>query len=78
MNYLSSNTLAARNEGYNPNHAGNQLLAFCNKARATLNTRLVKPSITDEAAYEQFILAKASIRNMDHNELRAALRSKAK
>lgn len=59
--------------GYNPNRAGENLLKFCTEARKTLLARLVKPSITDEAAFEAFVLAKAAIRNMDHNELRAAL-----
>jgi hypothetical protein len=64
----------SRNDGYNPNHAGNQLLAFCNKARATLRARLVKPPISNVAAFEQFIAAKVSIRNMDYQELKVALK----
>lgn len=65
----------SRNDGYNPSHAGNQLLAFCTKARATLRDRLVKPHISDVAAFEKYIADKVSIRNMDHRELKVALSS---
>lgn len=75
MTHLNNQQLAARNAGYNPNRAGDALLKFCKEARATLAARLTKPSITDEAAFEAFIIRKAAIRDMDHNELRAALKA---
>ena len=75
MNHLTNKQLAARNEGFNPNRAGDALLKFCNVARAELNARLTRPAISDEAAYEAFIISKISIKNMDHQELRAALRA---
>ncbi len=73
MTHLTNKQLAARNEGFNPNRAGEALLKFCTEARATLNFRLIKPAITDEVAFEAFIVSKAAIKNMDHRELRAAL-----
>lgn len=75
MTTLTNKQLAARNEGYSPNRAGEQLLKGCNEARATLYARLSKPGITDEAAYEGYVLQKIAIRNMDHNELCAALKA---
>jgi len=71
--YLNDKQLAARNQGYNPSLAGENLLKFCIQARKTLRAKLVKPSIQDEKAFEAFIMRKIEIRNMDHNELRAAL-----
>lgn len=74
MSNLTDKQLAARNEGYNANRAGDHLLAFCIQARKTLNARLVNPGAENEAAYEAYIMRKIAIRNMDHNELRAALK----
>lgn len=59
--------------GYNPSRAGDNLLKFCAEARKTLTDRLVKPAVTDADAFEVWLRAKAAIRSMDHNELRAAL-----
>lgn len=71
--YLNDKQLAARNQVHNPSRAGENLLKFCIQARKTLCAKLVKPSIKDEPAFEAFIMRKIEIRNMDHNELRAAL-----
>lgn len=73
MTYLTDRQLAKRNEGFNPNRAGAALLKFCTDSRSKLMAQLVKPSITDEAAYEAYVLRKVAIKNMDHRDLRAAL-----
>lgn len=57
----------------NPNQAGYNLLKFCSDARTELYSRLTKPSSSDEQAFENFLMDKIRIRNMDHTELRAAL-----
>jgi hypothetical protein len=63
-----------QHDGYNPNHAGNQVLKSCNFARENLLQRLGKrPPITDEVAYENWIIAVANIRSMDYNELMKAM-----
>lgn len=60
---------------HNPNQAGYDLLKFCANARRELYSRLVKPAVTDEKAFENFILEKVKIQKMDHQELRVALAS---
>lgn len=63
-----------QNDGYNPNHAGNQILKSCIAAREKLLQRLGKrPPVTDEVAYENWIIAVANIRSMDYNELMKAM-----
>lgn len=76
MAYLNDKQLAARNEGYNPNRAGEQALKACIVARKQLIARLVRPSSQDEAPLEAWILKVAAIRSMDHNELMRALVAK--
>lgn len=61
--------------GYSPSQAGENLLAFCAKARETLLQQLEKPSHTDEAAYAAYVKAKMAIHQMDHRELRATLQA---
>ena len=60
-------------QDYNPNQAGYNMLTQCIRARKILLARLVKPSVSDEEAFEAYILAKIKIVNMDHRELWAAL-----
>lgn len=74
MTYLTDKQLAARNQGYNANRAGESLLQFCNRARRELFGRLEKPAYGDTAAFETWITTKARIMGMDHNELREALK----
>lgn len=73
MKYITDKQLAKRNEGYNPNRAGEQMVKAAEVARKQLIARLVKPSITDEVAYEAWIIQVRDIRAMDHRELMAAL-----
>jgi hypothetical protein len=61
--------------GYNPNQAGAELLAACAAARKILKAHLVKPPVTDEAAFIAYLEALIRIRRMDHHELRAALKA---
>lgn len=71
--YLNNKQLAAKNQGYNPNHAGEQALKACKVAREELIARLGKPDMNDEAAYEGWMIKVRDIRAMDHRELQAAL-----
>lgn len=75
MRHLTNKQLAARNEGYSPFQGGEQLLKACDVARQQLIARLDKPEISDEAAYEAWIIKVRDIRAMDHQELRKALTS---
>lgn len=59
--------------GYNPNHAGMILLKFCAEAREHLISKLVKPSVDDQVAFEAWLEAKIAIVRMDYRELMAAL-----
>jgi hypothetical protein len=66
--------------GYNPNQAGEALLVFCTIARRELFARLVRPAesiVEAPDAWEAYFVRMTDIRNMDHRELRAALRSNA-
>jgi len=51
------------------------LLKACSNARTELYSRLKKPHSSDVQAFENYILQKVNIRNMDHNELREALKA---
>lgn len=73
--FLTNQQLSARNQGHNPNRAGEALLKACSNARTELYSRLKKPHSSDVKAFENYILQKVNIRNMDHNELRAALKA---
>lgn len=73
--FLNNQQLFARNQGYNSNRAGESLIKACSDARTELYSRLKKPHSSDVAAFEAFILEKIKIRNMDHNELREALKA---
>ena len=62
--------------GYNGNRAGEQLLAFCTKARRTLISRLGKPAnsiLEDQQAWAEHFAAIKRINDMGHAELRQAL-----
>lgn len=62
--------------GYNGNHAGEQLLSFCSRARRTLISRLGKPAksiLEDEQAWAEHFAAIKRINDMDHAELRQAM-----
>lgn len=65
----------ARNDQYNPSMAGAAVLRFCTEARRTLHALVQKPKDGDEAAWEMYVEQKVVINRMDHNELRAALRT---
>ncbi len=73
--HLTDKQLAKKNEGYNPDRAGESITVFCSQARAELHAKLVKPNVADEEAFTAYITAKVAIRNMNYNELRAALLS---
>ena len=62
-----------RSNYHSPQQAGQELLIFCERARKELYSRLTKPPISDEEAFENYILEKVKIRNMNHYELRTAL-----
>lgn len=65
-------------QGYNPNRAGDSLLAFCQSARAELLSQLVRPPmrITEDLdAWDRHFQKINAINAMDHNELRAALQA---
>lgn len=74
MTYLTDRQLAARNEGYNPNHAGESMLKACILARRQLIDRLDKPRPLNESAYESWIIQVSLIQAMDYNELMSELR----
>lgn len=70
MSYLTERQLAARNEGYNPNRAGENMLKACNQARRYLIDKLVKPSKPfNESDYEKWVTEVNNIQSMDYNEL---------
>ena len=58
----------ARNNQYNPNQAGTDLLKFCETARRTLRAN-INPADSLESRIESLV----AINRMDYNELRAAL-----
>ena len=62
-------------QDYNPNQAGYNILTQCNRARKILLGRLIKPSISDEEAFEAYTLDKIKIVRMDYWELMSALKS---
>lgn len=61
----------ARSNQYNPNQAGLDILAFCQKARKELIAK-IDPSLP----LEKNIEARVEIMRMDDNELRKALIAK--
>lgn len=75
MPYMTDKLIASRNEGYNPNRAGEQMLKACEVARRQLIARLDKPSISDKPAYERWMIKVRDIRAMGYNDLMAAMAS---
>jgi len=73
MTHLTDKQLAARNQVHNPSLAGTALLRECYVARRTLIESLVRPCVSDQDAYEAWMIKVAYIRRMDHADLRAAL-----
>jgi hypothetical protein len=65
-------------QGYSPNRAGENLLAFCQRARSVLRSQLVKPPRDNELAYEAYVESILAIHRMDHRELTAAMQALSK
>lgn len=60
--------------GHSANQAGFDLLKRVQALRQELRARLTKPAIDDEPAWERYVTDLVRIRNMDHNELAAAIK----